>query len=207
MEQIVYHRHLPHYQPAEATFFVTYRLAGSLPMAVIRRLRQEFQQREAQARVQIRNPQAQQQELANLKKRYFDKFDTCLAQNLNEPYWLKQDPIAEIVAGSLQVLAPQYFELWAFWIMPNHVHILITLLPNAPILYRVLQQHKSFTATTGNQMLQRHGPFWEHESYDHVVRHNGEFERILAYILDNPVKARFVQQWQDWKWSYIHPKL
>ncbi len=33
-----YRRHLPHYQPGDATFFVTFRLAGSLPKLIIKKI-------------------------------------------------------------------------------------------------------------------------------------------------------------------------
>ena len=39
-----YRRHLPHYQPPEATLFVTFRLHGSLPAEVIDRLKAEAEE-------------------------------------------------------------------------------------------------------------------------------------------------------------------
>ena len=46
------------------------------------------------------------------------------------------------------------------------------------------------------------GEFWAHESYDHYVRDAEEWNRIIAYVLNNPVKARYVADWRDWKWNY-----
>lgn len=147
MEKIYYHRDLPHYQPSCATFFVTYRLAGSLPVAVINRLKQEFRQ---QCQVIQKNgkPRPSQKEaIYTLRKRYFAKFDDCLHRNMNEPYWLRDENIMTIVSDSLHLLAQDYFDLWAYCIMSNHVHVLISLFSNAPRLYKVMQKHKSFTAT------------------------------------------------------------
>ena len=205
MAQIFYQRALPHYQPSGATFFVTYRLAGSLPVVVIDRLNQEFQQ-QCQALQRNAKPGISTTEaIYTLRKKYFAKFDACLHRNPNEPYWLSDERVAAIVADSLHFLAQRYFDLWAFCIMPNHVHILIQLFPSAPRLYQVMQKHKRFTAQTGNTVLQRNGQFWARESYDHLVRGNGESERIVAYILNNPVKAGLVEDWQAWQWSYLHP--
>ena len=207
MEQkIYYQRNLPHYQPAQATFFVTYRLVDSLPLKFIERLKQEFHRE--RARIESNTPDEKEQEEATylLRKKYFGKFDNQLHKNLNEPYWLKDYGIAEIVTNSLHFLAKRYFELWAYCIMPNHVHILITLSADAPILYQVMQSHKGFTGMECNKILHRNGQFWTHESYDHVVRKD-EFGRIMTYILNNPVKAGFIDNWENWKGSYLNPKM
>jgi len=61
---------------------------------------------------------------------------------------------------------------------------------------------KGFTAREANKALHRQGAFWETESYDHWVRDDAELDRIVTYVLNNPVKAGFVRHWQDWPHSY-----
>jgi REP element-mobilizing transposase RayT len=61
---------------------------------------------------------------------------------------------------------------------------------------------KRYTARQANQLLGREGAFWQHENYDHVVRDEEEWQRIITYILNNPVKAGLVQNWEDWEWTY-----
>jgi putative transposase len=53
--------------------------------------------------------------------------------------------------------------------------------------------------------MDRTGRFWEHESYDRLVRDRNELYRVVQYILQNPVKVGLRQHWQDWKYSYIKP--
>ncbi len=53
-----------------------------------------------------------------------------------------------------------------------------------------------------NKILNRKGAFWQHESYDHVVRDGNELERIINYVLHNPVRAGLVSSRDQWKWSY-----
>jgi hypothetical protein len=48
--------------------------------------------------------------------------------------------------------------------------------------------------------------FWQAESYDHWVRDDGERQRILAYIEENPVKAGLVQHASDYRWSSAHER-
>ena len=70
----------------------------------------------------------------------------------------------------------------------------------------IMHSLKGYTSYEANRLLERSGEFWEHESYDHFVRDAKEWERIVAYVLNNPVKGRLVQHWHDWKWSYRRPK-
>jgi REP element-mobilizing transposase RayT len=55
--------------------------------------------------------------------------------------------------------------------------------------------------------LGRVGPFWQDESYDRVIRNNEEYIRTVNYVLENPVKARLVSRWEDWKWTYCRPAI
>jgi hypothetical protein len=65
-----------------------------------------------------------------------------------------------------------------------------------------MQSLKGFTAYECNRFLGREGEFWAHESFDHFVRDHEEWSRIIAYVLNNPVKAGYVSKWQEWRWSY-----
>ncbi|WP_425290788.1 hypothetical protein [Spirosoma linguale] len=64
----------------------------------------------------------------------------------------------------------------------------------------------SYTAKKCNELLDRSGGFWEHESYDRLVRDWNELHRIVQYTLQNPVKAGLCARWQDWKWTYTKPE-
>ncbi len=61
---------------------------------------------------------------------------------------------------------------------------------------RTLQSLKGYTARQANRILQREGAFRQAESYDRVVRDAAELERIVVYVLNNPVKAGLVSEWQ-----------
>jgi putative transposase len=91
--------------------------------------------------------------------------------------------------------------------MPNHIHLVVNVERSDASLYRILQSLKAFTALKANRILGHSGAFWQHESYDHVVRDDIELERIVWYVLQNPVKARLCRQWQDWRWSYVKEGL
>ena len=66
----------------------------------------------------------------------------------------------------------------------------------------ILRLIKGSTAREANKILNCTGSFWQHESYDRVVRDEKELNRIIWYTINNPVKAGLVKNAEDWKWSY-----
>jgi putative transposase len=199
MQKLFYRQKLPHKQAENATYFVTYRLYDSIPITVIQQLQQEYQQSLQQL---LKDTAYNIAGEYDLQKKYFAQFDNFLDRNLNEPYWLQQTAIAQIVYDSLLHLAATTIDLNCFTIMPNHVHALFSLKDAKQDLYKIMQSHKSFTAKKSNIILQREGSFWEPESYDHIVR-DGEYENIVNYILQNAIKAGLVKKWEDWRWNYL----
>jgi len=107
--------------------------------------------------------------------------DRILDRTVSEPVFLQRPEIAQLVLGSLrdgQIRFHRY-ELHAFVIMPNHVHLLAT----PPVTARHwLGPLKGLTAHEANRILGRTGPFWQAESYDHPVRDRREFGPIHGYI-------------------------
>jgi REP element-mobilizing transposase RayT len=116
------------------------------------------------------------------------------------PIWLNQEPVARLVAESIKSgSADGRYELYAWVVMPNHVHVLLGAHRSLGEITRLL---KGRTARETNLLLGRTGrPFWQNESYDHCVRSRREFHQIKRYIERNPVKAGFVIRESDWRWS------
>jgi REP element-mobilizing transposase RayT len=116
------------------------------------------------------------------------------------PTFLRDSSIAELVFASIEYGAKiGHYEMHSWVIMPNHVHLLLT--PHVS-LSKLLGSLKAATARRANQLLQRTGqPFWQDESYDHLVRNADEFRRVRAYIENNPVSACLVATPEEYMWS------
>jgi len=201
-----YRRNLPHIQPPGATFFVTFRLAGSLPQIVLARWNEE---RQWLAHLERDNPSYHASVKLDFERRWFTKFESLLDGATSGPVWLREDRIAAIVAESLHYRHRKKYRLDAFSIMPNHVHSVVKPLPILGgeeqvyhSLASIMQSLKGYTAFKANRLLGREGEFWAHESYDHWIRDDVEWQRTVAYVLNNPLNAGYVDRWQDWKWSY-----
>ena len=189
-----YERSLPHWLPPGSTIFLTFRLAGTLPAEVLARYYAEW--RLADERAALSEPDYAKQ------RRYFGRFDALLTGTPG-PTWLQHAGVADIVKRSLHFYDGCAYELSCYCLMPNHVHMLVALSDEGPALARTLQSIKSYTAKQANQLLGLNGPFWHRETYDHLCRDGAEVERIVAYILQNPVKAKLVEEWRQWPHTFL----
>jgi len=177
---MIYYRNLPHWHPRGKTLFVAWRLYGSLPRSV--------------------RALGEPPEKISPGERFAAQ-DCILDKAASGPVWLKDARIARCVVEAIRRGEDglHQYDLHAFVVMPNHVHILPT--PGAS-LDRVTKGIKGVTAREANRMLGRSGqPFWQDESFDHWVRSGTEFRRIHSYIERNPVTAALVKRPEDWPWS------
>jgi len=177
----VYERRLPHWDAIGRPLFVTFRLHGSLPASRV------FPPE------RLTNGQA------------FVAMDRLLDAARCGPRYLAQPEIAALMTRALA--DGQRFgryELHAFVVMSNHVHMLATPRVNGR---QWLGPLKGYTGFTANRLLGRHGAFWQDESYDHLVRDGESFEKIRRYIEWNPVKAGLVASPEEFLWSSASPPL
>ena len=204
-----YKRNLPHFQPEEGIFFITYRLNIELPNSLKRTLISKHMDFEKQ--IKKFSEKEKTEKRLEFEKQQFDLIDQFLGLTKSGPFWLKDENIADIVKESLFYLQDKKYHLYAFCIMPNHVHILIKPFQNNEKEYysfaEILKSHKGITANRANKYLGRKGQFWHHENYDHFIRDDNEFYNIIWYIINNPVKAKLVDNYQDWKYTWVEKNI
>ena len=176
----LYRRRLPHIYETEQSIFLTWRLHDSVPS------------NRAFPKDALSSGQA------------FVAMDRLLDEACGGQFYLRQPAIADMIVEAIHYNAAilGHYLLQAFVVMPNHVHLLIV--PTLP-LPKVMKSLKGITAKRANAMLGLTGrPFWQEESYDHLVRHERELEKIRNYIEENPVRASLVREAREYRWSSAH---
>lgn len=178
------------------TYFVTFRLDDSIPRKVSDSYR--FERENIIKTAEQLNRPLTDDELERLGKLYSEKIENYLDRGIGNCF-LQQRPIAQLVQDALEYFHKERYRLNSWCIMPNHVHVIFRPL-NGHLLNKILHSWKSYTSTQANTFLNRSGTFWQREYYDHLVRNEKEFYRIVEYIVENPVKAGL----QDCPWVKIY---
>ena len=201
-------RNLPHLEFPNSTYFVTFRLNGSVPQSVLLKWKQErheiLQNRDRQKR------NLTPFEHQRLKYLFSQKIEKYLDQSYGE-CWLRNPEVASIVASALKYFDGKRYNLHAWCLMPNHVHVVFTAISKGyrldSDLIPILHSWKSYTAHQANRILNRSGKFWQDEYYDHLIRSDDEFSFYVKYTLESPVKANLSTDWKDWKWTGCSEKI
>jgi len=172
------HQNLPHWSQPGCTYFITYRLADSIPQEKLDQWRLELETWLALHPEPWSKPtQAEYDKMFARKEAWLDAgHGECL---------LRADAIRTIVETNLRHFDQERYILDEFVIMPNHVHLLVKPL-GGHALADILHSWKSFTSKAINKALGRKGTLWQEESYDHIVRDWEELEHYRRYISDNP---------------------
>jgi REP element-mobilizing transposase RayT len=114
---------------------------------------------------------------------------------------MRQKEIAEIVSQALRFHSAERFDLLAWVVMPNHVHAVLRPFPEWT-LSEILQSWKGFSSRRANLYLKRTGqPFWQAESYDHLIRDDEDRWNCSNYTTMNPVNAGLCKRPEHWPWS------
>lgn len=113
-------------------------------------------------------------------------------------------PLAQEVLGALQHYQQHCgLVLFAYSLMPNHLHVLAAPGPTTGDLIKLFFRFKSYT-TRCAWSYGVIGNLWLRDCYDHVERKtNGDADRIIAYILNNPVQAGLVARWEDHPYTHL----
>jgi REP element-mobilizing transposase RayT len=184
-------RVLPHWTADNVIYFVTFRLHDSLPASLAESARLE--------RMNIvRTAQQMNRDLSDGERERLRQLRRKLELALDKGHghcWMRNPAIARIVADALRHFEGERYELLAWCVMPNHVHVVARTAPEWQ-LSRILHSWKSFTA---HQITRLHGcprPFWQREYYDRIMRNDHELRRAIRYVENNPTAAGL----SNWPW-------
>jgi len=210
----LYRNRLPHIAPLGATFFVSFNQYDSLPAHVAAELKMQLEL--ALAKIEKDNPPDKEDLIVKAKKRFFSQRAHLIDGALYGSCHLKKPDVAQILKDKIMEYDGRLIEVEAMCIMPNHVHLLFSMelqLENAGDigeeaqgyvqLDKVMQLIKGGSSYLINKHLGLKDRFWAKDSYDHYIRNEAEWYRVVRYILLNPVKAGLVKRWEDWPFTMI----
>jgi REP element-mobilizing transposase RayT len=193
-------RDLPHWDLHGATYFVTCCLAGSIPALGRLPIKADAATSTADRRVGNHHGKPSSSTGFSSRERLLDA-----AVGVR---WLEDRRVAAEVQRAMFYFAGTRYDVLAYVVMPNHVHWVFRPLPtwrercsSRPAREIIMHSFCRQTARVCNHMLGRTGRFWQHESYDRVVRGENELQRIIDYIEYNPVKAALCEQPDQWEFS------
>lgn len=181
-------RNLPHLYFNDGIYFITYRLANSIPVDKLNLIKSPFT-----------NPNFEEY------KKLFIRYDKLLDSGNYGINYLSQQNIADVCKESIHYSDSKHYKLICYCIMPNHVHLVFELSPGSKDISQIMKAIKGISANRANKILNRKGTFWQDESYDRLVRDDVELYFVIKYVLLNPVKAGLVDNWSDWRNTYCRP--
>ncbi|MEQ1853980.1 MAG: transposase, partial [Chthoniobacteraceae bacterium] len=189
-ETTEFRRKLPHWRQGGSTYFVTWRLADSVPQE---RMREWLAERERWLRVRGLTSHEDlnslpPQERHDFENHFGTKLDDWLDEGLGS-CCLADPAVAHEVEGVLRHFDGDRYALGEFVVMPNHVHLLVTPAPDWE-LSKLEHGWKGVSAKHINALRGKAGTLWQHESFDHIVRNARQLAFLERYIRENPAKAR-----------------
>jgi len=172
--------YLPHFDGEEVAQFVTFRLGDAVPLERIEAWQDELRMfPDAAART----------ELTARIERYLDAEMGSAV--------LRDPRAAAVVERALRYYDGTQYDLHAWVVMPNHVHVLFT--PREGFaLAEIVQAWKSVSARRANRLLSRKGRLWQEDYLDRYMRDARHHERAVGYIEWNPVEARLCAAPEEW---------
>ncbi len=177
-------RNLPHWTSEGSIYWITFRLADSLPQ-------EKLSAWQAERDLWLKyHPQPWSDD-------DWREYDECFGERLQS--WLDagygscalmRPDIRQVVQDCLLRFEGERLRLHAGVIMPNHVHLLLEPLAGNE-LSELLKGIKGASARKANHILKSTGTaFWMDESYDHIVRSERQYKHFSDYIANNPVKSK-----------------
>lgn len=133
--------------------------------------------------------------------------------------WLRNPRIAKLCEEALLFFHHERYELLAWCVMPNHVHVLVQVW-EAP-LWKLVRSWKQYIQAKARDIVAERRPparldemrptgragrpalqsLWQREYWDTFMRDAEQQQKAMRYIEGNPVKATFCRAEENWKFS------
>ena len=176
---------LPHWEQRNAVCFVTWRTADSLPQGKLAELSAEQESwRRAHPDFRLESGTA---ESLPLQKEYRELFCGRMQKWLDAGMGacaLRDAIRRQAVEKTIMHFQGERYFVYAFVVMPNHVHVLFMPLHDNRIR-DIVTSWKRFSAKRVNELVGESGAFWQKESWDYLVRDEIQLRKFVRYIMNN----------------------
>jgi REP element-mobilizing transposase RayT len=188
----IWHGRLPHWEVVDGRYFVTIHLAGAIPAEGQNRIH-------ALAAELSLVPKSAVDARIRVQRRVFAEMEAWLDRAEHANY-LRRADVAAIVVEAVSFRQGRAWNMFEYVVMPNHIHLFFEILQGD--LKGILEQFKRWTGHEAGKLLQLEDDrFWQDEWFDHWSRSDDEDEKIAEYIRRNPVKAKLVDNYVDWRFG------
>ena len=181
---------LPHWHQAGKVQFITFRLVDSLPAQVIGELRATIEE------FNKIHPKPWSTEVKRLYWNTVGPVEESLLDKGHGSCLLKDKIVRDPLSDAILHYDGGEWNVMAYVIMPNHVHLLVQLIGEKP-LDKLMKSVKMYAANRINKTIGRRGSLWQKESFDRLVRNHEELKHYIIYIVNTHSKVgrSLIQKW------------
>ena len=192
---------LPHWEVVDGRYFITMHLKGAIPKSGQAEIRATAESLRANHSTSQPVWLAHQRKIFSDMEKWLDRAE--------DNRWLQESEVATMVMEAIAARQQRGdWNMFEFVVMPNHLHLFCEF--GGKGMKSVLEDFKRWTGHQATKLLkdppQR---FWQREWFDHWSRSDEEDKRIVNYVRKNPVKAKLVSDYRDWKfggWNCENPR-
>lgn len=177
--EVSYDGVLPHWHQQGKMQYVTFRLADSLPQTKITELNALKEDFEA------KNPKPWDDHTTLV----YQCLISAAIERMLDRRWgscvLRHPDVRKHVEEKIEFFRGERYDIIAYVIMPNHVHLLLLML-NDYNVYEVVRSIKKFSAMSINREVFSAGRLWMRSHFDRMVRSEDHLKHCVNYIRNNP---------------------
>jgi REP element-mobilizing transposase RayT len=187
-----YERHLPHWRLEGACYFITFRLNDSIPQEIEHAMKLEKEVwlarlAHAAARHEGKLPPDEASAWEEFQRSRLKKLEQLLDEGHGESI-LCETTHRQTVVRALQHFEGIRYEMLAYVVMPNHVHLVCRPLPGHQ-LEDICHSWKWFTGQEIQRRRGQVGQLSQQENFDRIIRDANNYANCVRYIARNPIKA------------------
>ena len=209
-----YRGNLPHFQRPGQWYSVTCSLFGAMPKGAMEKHAFELEIAKGNLKLAKTNKTSNEETLV-FQRQYYRAlnnyrlaYDKALHNSKSPKISLSTLENRPILEEALRFWEGKRLTSHAWCIMSNHFHWILSVFEKdengKPVyLEDILHSIKLFSARRINENEMNEGQFWIHESFETTIRNNIHFINVVNYVINNPVSAGLIDNWQSWPGTFL----